>query len=148
MTTTRANARSFHFRTSCTVSHLLFLGDPGIGFKYAAEEALPITVSGWQNRQTQRTFCPSCTPKMTTETGICAEPPRPKELWLHSPKKCPTAGTRCKCGNSSINLIMPITYVPLAGMAKLADAADLKSAGPKGLWGFKSPSRHQLKSLP
>src|SRR5215831_12282389 len=28
-------------------------------------------------------------------------------------------------------------------MAKLADAADLKSAGPKGLWGFKSPSRHQ-----
>jgi hypothetical protein len=32
---------------------------------------------------------------------------------------------------------------PHAGMAKLADAADLKSAGPKGLWGFKSPSRHQ-----
>ena len=31
-------------------------------------------------------------------------------------------------------------------MAKLADAADLKSAGPKGLWGFDSPSRHQLKS--
>src|SRR5438270_2452191 len=30
-----------------------------------------------------------------------------------------------------------------AGMAKLADAADLKSAGPKGLWGFDSPSRHQ-----
>src|SRR5512138_1491648 len=30
-----------------------------------------------------------------------------------------------------------------AGMAKLADAADLKSADPKGLWGFKSPSRHQ-----
>jgi hypothetical protein len=29
-------------------------------------------------------------------------------------------------------------------MAKLADAADLKSAGPKGLWGFDSPSRHQL----
>jgi hypothetical protein len=28
-------------------------------------------------------------------------------------------------------------------MAKLADAADLKSAGPKGLWGFKSPSGHQ-----
>jgi hypothetical protein len=28
-------------------------------------------------------------------------------------------------------------------MAKLADAADLKSADPKGLWGFKSPSRHQ-----
>jgi hypothetical protein len=28
-------------------------------------------------------------------------------------------------------------------MAKLADAADLKSAGPKGLWGFDSPSRHQ-----
>jgi hypothetical protein len=33
-----------------------------------------------------------------------------------------------------------------AGMAKLADAADLKSAGPKGLWGFDSPSRHQLFS--
>jgi hypothetical protein len=31
-------------------------------------------------------------------------------------------------------------------MAKLADAADLKSAGPKGLWGFDSPSRHQLNS--
>ena len=31
----------------------------------------------------------------------------------------------------------------IAGMAKLADAADLKSAGPKGLWGFDSPSRHQ-----
>jgi hypothetical protein len=29
-------------------------------------------------------------------------------------------------------------------MAKLADAADLKSAGPKGLWGFDSPSRHQM----
>src|SRR5258708_422334 len=28
-------------------------------------------------------------------------------------------------------------------MAKLADAADIKSAGPQGLWGFKSPSRHQ-----
>ena len=27
-------------------------------------------------------------------------------------------------------------------MAKSADAADLKSAGPKGLWGFKSPSGH------
>jgi hypothetical protein len=32
--------------------------------------------------------------------------------------------------------------VEAAGMAKLADAADLKSAGPKGLWGFDSPSRH------
>ncbi len=30
-------------------------------------------------------------------------------------------------------------------MAKLADARDLKSAGPKGLWGFDSPSRHQPK---
>jgi hypothetical protein len=27
-------------------------------------------------------------------------------------------------------------------MAKSADAADLKSAGPKGLWEFKSPSGH------
>jgi hypothetical protein len=27
-------------------------------------------------------------------------------------------------------------------MAKLADAADLKSAGAKALWGFDSPSRH------
>ncbi len=32
-------------------------------------------------------------------------------------------------------------------MAKLADAADLKSAGPKGLWGFDSPSRHQLNTI-
>jgi hypothetical protein len=32
-------------------------------------------------------------------------------------------------------------------MAKLADAADLKSAGPKGLWGFDSPSRHQYAAL-
>ncbi len=31
----------------------------------------------------------------------------------------------------------------VARMAKSADAADLKSAGPKGLWGFKSPSGHQ-----
>ena len=31
-------------------------------------------------------------------------------------------------------------------MAKLADAADLKSADPKGLWGFKSPSRHHLNT--
>jgi hypothetical protein len=29
-------------------------------------------------------------------------------------------------------------------MAKLADAADLKSADPQGLWGFDSPSRHQV----
>ena len=28
-------------------------------------------------------------------------------------------------------------------MAKLADAADLKSADQQWLWGFKSPSRHQ-----
>ena len=35
-----------------------------------------------------------------------------------------------------------------AGMAKLADAADLKSADQKWLWGFKSPSRHQqIRSL-
>ena len=34
-------------------------------------------------------------------------------------------------------------HVHIAGMAKLADAADLKSAGPKGLWEFDSPSRHQ-----
>jgi hypothetical protein len=27
-------------------------------------------------------------------------------------------------------------------MAKSADAADLKSADPQGLWGFKSPSGH------
>jgi hypothetical protein len=32
-------------------------------------------------------------------------------------------------------------------MAELADAADLKSADPKGLWGFESPSRHHLTSL-
>ena len=31
-------------------------------------------------------------------------------------------------------------------MAKSADAADLKSAGPKGLWGFKSPSGHHKVS--
>ena len=30
-------------------------------------------------------------------------------------------------------------------MAKLADAADLKSAGAKALWGFDSPSRHQFR---
>jgi hypothetical protein len=33
-------------------------------------------------------------------------------------------------------------------MAKSADAADLKSAGPKGLWEFKSPSgHHKINSL-
>ncbi len=30
-------------------------------------------------------------------------------------------------------------------MAKSADAADLKSADSKGLWGFKSPSRHHQR---
>jgi hypothetical protein len=35
-----------------------------------------------------------------------------------------------------------------ARMAKSADAADLKSAGPQGLWGFKSPSgHHKIKKL-
>ncbi len=33
-------------------------------------------------------------------------------------------------------------------MAKLADAADLKSADQKWLWGFKSPSRHQQRRDP
>ena len=40
-----------------------------------------------------------------------------------------------------------MTPVPYARMAKLADAADLKSAGPKGLWGFKSPSGHHANSI-
>jgi len=44
----------------------------------------------------------------------------------------------------STKAIRFLLLVPVAGMAKLADAADLKSAGPKGLWGFDSPSRHQL----
>ena len=35
-----------------------------------------------------------------------------------------------------------------ARMAKLADAADLKSADPKGLWGFNSPSGHQKTQSP
>lgn len=30
-----------------------------------------------------------------------------------------------------------------AGVAELEDAADLKSAGPIGPWGFESPPRHQ-----
>ncbi len=34
-----------------------------------------------------------------------------------------------------------------ARMAKLADAADLKSAGRKRLWGFKSPSGHHISTL-
>jgi hypothetical protein len=34
-----------------------------------------------------------------------------------------------------------------AGMAKLADAADLKSADSKELWGFKSPSRYHSQNL-
>jgi hypothetical protein len=33
-----------------------------------------------------------------------------------------------------------------ARMAKSADAADLKSADPRGLWGFKSPSGHHRES--
>ena len=37
--------------------------------------------------------------------------------------------------------------VSTARMAKLADAADLKSADPQGLWGFKSPSGHQELNL-
>ena len=39
-------------------------------------------------------------------------------------------------------ILTTIGELARAGMAKLADAADLKSAGPKGLWGFDSPSRH------
>jgi hypothetical protein len=34
-----------------------------------------------------------------------------------------------------------------ARMAKSADAADLKSAGRKRLWEFKSPSGHHFKPL-
>jgi hypothetical protein len=34
-----------------------------------------------------------------------------------------------------------------ARMAKSADAADLKSADPKGLWEFKSPSGHHFEPL-
>jgi hypothetical protein len=34
-----------------------------------------------------------------------------------------------------------------ARMAKSADAADLKSAGPKGLWEFKSPSGHETSPV-
>ena len=37
---------------------------------------------------------------------------------------------------------------PIARMAKLADAADLKSAGPYRPWGFKSPSGHQICNPP
>jgi hypothetical protein len=40
-----------------------------------------------------------------------------------------------------------VGYKPFIIMAKLADTADLKSAGPKGLWGFDSPSRHQRNSF-
>jgi len=47
-----------------------------------------------------------------------------------------------RCKLSFCYAILTATVEP-AGMAKLADAADLKSAGPKGLSGFDSPSRHQ-----
>jgi hypothetical protein len=51
---------------------------------------------------------------------------------------CNAAVTLCETGRES----------HAAGMAKLADAADLKSAGPKGLWGFDSPSRHHSERDP
>src|ERR1017187_1319530 len=50
-------------------------------------------------------------------------------------------------GYAILTTICKVKIDQSAGMAKLADAADLKSAGPKGLWGFDSPSRHQPKSL-
>jgi hypothetical protein len=46
-------------------------------------------------------------------------------------------------GYAILTTICKVKIDQSAGMAKLADAADLKSAGPKGLWGFDSPSRHQ-----
>lgn len=51
-------------------------------------------------------------------------------------------GVGCKGGGHPIASLYQCVTHP-AGMAKLADAADLKSADPKGLWGFDSPSRHQ-----
>src|SRR5216684_5725909 len=58
-------------------------------------------------------------------------------------KLCETVATQKNATDSWVELL-----VSQAGMAKLADAADLKSAGPQGLWGFKSPSRHQtMRSL-
>ncbi len=53
-------------------------------------------------------------------------------------KLCETVATQKNATDSWVELL-----VSQAGMAKLADAADLKSAGPKGLWGFDSPSLHQ-----
>lgn len=35
-----------------------------------------------------------------------------------------------------------------AEMAELGDAADSKSAVPKGAWGFNSPSRHKGVDVP
>ena len=39
---------------------------------------------------------------------------------------------------------MALTISTRAGMTELADVSDLKSEGPKGPWGFDSPSRHQV----
>jgi hypothetical protein len=49
------------------------------------------------------------------------------------------------CACAILATTRTMTPARVAGMAKLADAADLKSAGAKALWGFDSPSRHQSK---
>ena len=35
-----------------------------------------------------------------------------------------------------------------AGVVELVDTRDLKSRGPQGSWGFKSPPRHQIIKTP
>src|SRR5215831_1677160 len=82
---------TFTFTLSCTVSHLLFLGRPRNRLQVCRRKSTSNHCVGWQNRQTHRTFCPSCTPKMTTETDICAESPRPKELLVTVTKKVPNS---------------------------------------------------------
>ena len=51
-----------------------------------------------------------------------------------------------ECGRRRAKLFKMRGNPFAARMAKLADAADLKSAGAYPPWGFKSPSGHQQES--
>ena len=58
-------------------------------------------------------------------------------------KYCQQISSKGLCGVKICDVAgSALTFYPSRD-GGMADAADLKSADPKGLWGFKSPSRHQ-----
>ena len=66
------------------------------------------------------------------------------DLQLQWPANMIRLGSAAGYEALSATLLSAVVTRRQAGMAELADAADLKSADPKGLWGFESPSRHHL----